>query len=453
MKYKKKLLKNKTNFKSKKKRKYRKIKFSINLKLPMIIFFIILYISLYILEKNNISLKLDENEVSLEQYHASILPELISFENNATLNLNQELYYEFRKINCDNKLLEENQKFEKSLNPDISVILLMYNQAHCIYKGIRSVQNQSFKNIEIIIVDGCSEDNSTEVVKEFQKEDPRIILITHDTNKGIITARSDGVRAAKGKYITIMDGDDTFIHKDILKNSLYIAQKGKLDVVEFKGNGYKFGRPVNVAYSYRDRNVSYIIHQPELRIKFIDKKDNGKKYEIYNRIIFGKLIENKLFKKVITYIGPEFTDDFIYTAEDTILALSLFHLAKSYYVMNEMGIFVSYDEKNNGFPKMSNKICKPNNKIKNLFAYKYFKFLVDRNSEDDIEKLMAFTDFKNFNHIDRILKTELDSRHYKILFHVHDKMLKWNCLNKEQKDYIMEINNKVIRRKNNNQLR
>ena len=58
----------------------------------------------------------------------------------------------------------------------------MYNQAHCIYKGLRSVQNQSLKNIEIIIIDDCSEDNSTDVIKEYQKEDPRIILIIHDAN-------------------------------------------------------------------------------------------------------------------------------------------------------------------------------------------------------------------------------------------------------------------------------
>ena len=55
----------------------------------------------------------------------------------------------------------------------------MYNQAHCIYKGLRSVQNQSIKNIEIIIVDDCSLDNSIELIKEYQKEDPRIILISH----------------------------------------------------------------------------------------------------------------------------------------------------------------------------------------------------------------------------------------------------------------------------------
>ena len=161
-------------------------------------------------------------EIPIEQIQANVLPEIKSFEN--SINLNQQIFYEFRKINSENKLIEENPNFQKSNNPDITVVMTMYNQAHCIYKGLRSVQNQSFKNIEIIIVDDCSEDNSTDVIKEYQKEDPRIILITHDANESRMKARTDGIRAAKGKYITIIDGDDAFIHKDILKHSFFIAQ-------------------------------------------------------------------------------------------------------------------------------------------------------------------------------------------------------------------------------------
>ena len=145
---------------------------------------IIFYMSPYKFDKNlitsNISpYKSDKNIIHLEQYQASVLPEIKSYEKN--ISLNQEIFYEFRRINSENKLLEENPNFKESLNPDITVVLTMYNQAHCIYKAIRSVQNQSIKNIEIIVVDDCSENNSTDVIKEYQKEDPRIILIAHDT--------------------------------------------------------------------------------------------------------------------------------------------------------------------------------------------------------------------------------------------------------------------------------
>ena len=66
------------------------------------------------------------------------------------------------------------------------------------------------------------------MIEKFQTEDERIILISHDINEGAIKSRTDGIRKAKGKYITIIDGDDALIHENILKNSFYIAQKAKL---------------------------------------------------------------------------------------------------------------------------------------------------------------------------------------------------------------------------------
>ena len=131
---------------------------------------------------------------------------------------------EFGKINSNNKLIEKNN-FKKSSYPDVSIIITMYNQAHFIHKGIRSVQNQSLKNIEIIIVDDCSQDNGTDIIKEFQKKDKRIILISHDINDGEMKSRTDGIRKAKGKYITMFDGDDALIHKNILKNFYLLLKK------------------------------------------------------------------------------------------------------------------------------------------------------------------------------------------------------------------------------------
>ena len=101
--------------------------------------------------------------------------EILSFEK--SINLTDDIFYEFLEINEQNKLIEKNIKFEKSKKPIISVVMLEYSQAHCLQKCLRSIQNQSLKNIEIIIVDDCSLDNSVELIKEYQKEDPRIILL------------------------------------------------------------------------------------------------------------------------------------------------------------------------------------------------------------------------------------------------------------------------------------
>ena len=143
-----------------------------------------------------------------------IFQEIISFVKEHK-NISLEEIDKFRQYNCDKKFIEPFPKFEKSENPLITVIITTHNQAHIIHKSLKSVQNQSVKNIEIIIVDDCSRDNTTETINEYQKEDPRIVLLTHDMNEGSIKSRTDGVRLAKGKYITIIDGDDALAHKDI----------------------------------------------------------------------------------------------------------------------------------------------------------------------------------------------------------------------------------------------
>ena len=134
--------------------------------------------------------------------------------------------------------------------------MLVHSQSHYLQKCLRSIQNQSLKNIEIIIVDDCSLDNSVELIKEYQKEDPRIILIEHDANEGMIKTRTDGVRKAKGKYIASIDGDDTFIHKDILKNSVYIAEKGNLDIVDFPKRFFSRQKFYETIYHFPNLNLN-----------------------------------------------------------------------------------------------------------------------------------------------------------------------------------------------------
>ena len=138
----------------------------------------------------------------------------------------------FRDINLKNILLD-NLDYEKNEFPDVSVIITVYNQENCFQSALRSVQNQSLKNLEIIIIDDCSLDNSSEIIEKYMKEDKRIIFLKHESNEGKIKSRSDGIRLAKGKYITIIDGDDSLANENILYNCFNIAKSGDLDVVQF----------------------------------------------------------------------------------------------------------------------------------------------------------------------------------------------------------------------------
>ena len=403
------------------------------IKISLILFLIILYA--FSFKNNNDDIQKDQSK---------ILEELISFEN--SLNLNEEVFNEFRRINSENKLIEENPNFKRSKNPDVSVLMIIHNQANYLHKGLRSIQNQSLKNIEIIIIDDCSEDNSIDLIKNYQKEDERIILISHDTNEGKIKSRSDGVRIAKGKYIALIDGDDALIHKDILKNSLYIAQKGNLDCVQFLINYYRYGKFEEIVTEFNFTNNSYIITQPELSNKYFGPY-RDLKYLLRNRNIYSKFIKNELFQKMLDFIGPEYTDDYINIAEDTIMAVALYHLANSFYCMRESGYFYSYGEENRVI-KNNNRKCKPNDKLKDFSTFKYIKFLVDKSSNNEKEKNNIYDELFFLGHTNYLRNDyKLEKRHYQILFFIYDKMLEWSELSKEKHDYIENLRNKTLEKK------
>ena len=249
-------------------------------------------------------------------------------ENQYIKKINDLDIKKFWEINTNNILVNK-EKYEKNITPNVSIIILMYNQANCIHKCLRSVQNQSLKNIEIILIDDCSLDNSTEIIEEYQREDKRIILIKHDTNEGKIKSRSDGIRKATGNYITFIDGDDALIHKDILIDCLNIANIANLDVIEFQISLFGKQKFINNKNSYGRINEK-ILYQPELKTRFLLTKEKDNVRGIINRNICGKFIKRSLLLNVLENIGNQFTNDYINQYEDTLMVFFLFKLAKSY---------------------------------------------------------------------------------------------------------------------------
>ncbi|EAJ9473680.1 glycosyltransferase family 2 protein, partial [Campylobacter jejuni] len=90
----------------------------------------------------------------------------------------------------------------------ISIILPTYNVEKYIAKAIESCINQTFKDIEIIVVDDCGSDKSINIAKEYAKKDARIKIIHNEKNLGLLRARYEGVKAANSLYIMFLDPDD-----------------------------------------------------------------------------------------------------------------------------------------------------------------------------------------------------------------------------------------------------
>ncbi len=91
---------------------------------------------------------------------------------------------------------------------DCSVVIPMYNAEKYIENTIRSVMNQTVKNIEIICVDDCSTDNTRQIVETLQKEDARIVLLKNEVNSKVSATRNYGVKNAKSEWVAFLDSDD-----------------------------------------------------------------------------------------------------------------------------------------------------------------------------------------------------------------------------------------------------
>lgn len=91
----------------------------------------------------------------------------------------------------------------------VSIIIPVYNAEKYLYNTINSIVNQTYINIEIILIDDNSKDNSLEICKKFAEDDNRIKVIKNGENKGVSYSRNRGIDIATGKYIVFIDSDDT----------------------------------------------------------------------------------------------------------------------------------------------------------------------------------------------------------------------------------------------------
>lgn len=126
------------------------------------------------------------------------------------------------------------------MNPiKVSVIISNYNNGWRLRKCIESVMNQSLKEIEIIVVDDASTDNSIQILNEMKQVDKRVRLISKNVNQGTHMTRVSGVAAARGKYIMFLDGDDYYTREAC--ETAYNAIDNKYDMVVFNINVINVG--------------------------------------------------------------------------------------------------------------------------------------------------------------------------------------------------------------------
>lgn len=116
-----------------------------------------------------------------------------------------------------------------SSQPLVSVIVAVYNIEPFVGTCIRSILNQDYQNLEVILVDDCSTDGSQKICDSYAAQDPRISVIHHAVNQRLSKTRNTGLDAATGEFIAFVDGDD-WLAPDFVSYMLHVITVTQSDM-------------------------------------------------------------------------------------------------------------------------------------------------------------------------------------------------------------------------------
>ena len=272
---------------------------------------------------------------------------------------NIETYLKF----CKGQKLEF-QKYRKRNNPKISIISPVHNRQKYLSRFIKSVQNQNFKNIELILVDDNSLDNGSNIIKKYENKDKRIIVIKNKKNRGTFFSRNIGVLHSRGQYEIIPDPDD-IISQDILKVSYKYAVENGYEIVRFLT--YDGGGAIGYE-RFLDKLKDKPIYQPELSTYLFYATNN---LEINDLSINNKLIKRGVYIKALNELNSFYFKMYITNYEDRIINYLIHRKAKSFYFLKKIGYRYLRNSES-----VSNQMFKLSEQRIN-FIFKYIKFLFE----------------------------------------------------------------------------
>lgn len=204
------------------------------------------------------------------------------------------------------------------MNPKVSVIVPVYNVEKYLKKSISSILNQTLEDIEIIIINDGSTDNSYKIVKELAEYDSRIVVINKE-NGGVSSARNIGLRVAKGEYISFVDSDD-WIDRDMIIDLYYIAKQYRCDVI---------------SCSY-DINEKRKVEYPLTANKLMRREDIIR--EIFPKIIGGNIktfIWDKIYNREFIIKNNIEFDEEIDLFEDWVFLVSVYEYMSDFYYISK----------------------------------------------------------------------------------------------------------------------
>ena len=358
--------------------------------------------------------------------------------------------YEFEKeiintiLTRANSYIEYCQKgqlirgIQKSFSkPKITSLITVFNSEKYIRQAICSIQNQNMVDIEILIIDDNSGDNSFSIIEEIKKTDKRIKVIRNKKNRGALYSKSLGIIKAQGKYTMILDSDDLFINEELFVLCFNESIQNNIDIIEFSGFwSYlsKFnlnGRLPIIPLYLRYKNHNDYIKQPNLS-KFLYKKLDNQQYKLIDGFLTGKCIKTNIFKTTLKIIGKQVYNKKINYGDDRLINFILFKTSKSFKFIKQFGYIYNY---NNVSITHSNKTFNNcHDELINIdHIYKYTKF------SNDSEIVV----FEIFHRYERIIKPGLNKENWKYLQNLIMTLLSNKYISDFNKKKLLNLTNNI----------
>ena len=336
-------------------------------------------------------------------------------------------YKQFCKLALEEKLIGDN-KIEYNNTPDISIVIPSYNKNNTLLKSVRSIQNQKFKNIEIIIVNDCSTDNSKYLFNYLLETDPRIRIIHHMKNMGCWRSRLDGIIYSKGKYVILFDAGDLYEDNYVLEDAFNIMEKYNLDSCKFL---------FRILRSYQKLEKSQIFFHVGKKAEIVYGYEN---INYYNRKVFSywgniwnRLVRANVYTKFLYNLNELMLNLHKNVWDDCWFNKIINKISYSFTVFERIGYVYLQNGKGEGSPKNTNKKEK-SKMVKEYVGFLYYHYyLSPKNIPNIIEKLRTYDKtYKRFQLKDM-------REHFEVLNNLLEALIKDSAVNRNDKKYLIQL--------------
>jgi hypothetical protein len=277
-----------------------------------------------------------------EKYKSMYTENETKFDQNFFIKRNDQCNYtDYVKFCQEGKLFNTNQ-IDSTNTPLVSIILCSYNNKDLIIKSVRSIQNQSLKNIEIILVDDGSTDNNTNIIQYLLDTDPRIRVFTHLKNLGLWRSRIDGFLYSRAKYIQFFDPSDFYEDNYVLEDFYNLMEKYNLDSVKMA---------FRVIGDYSNIGDSKIPYHAGENSKIVSESSNIEKYDssIFGTSgnIWNRFIRANVFTKGLLLLNDQMLNIYQNMIDDFYFNKITSKATYNFLIVDKLGYLYYYVGKGN----------------------------------------------------------------------------------------------------------